>query len=330
MITDLIKEISGGLNIVDIGCSGTLNSKWAPIESCINLNGFDPNKEECDRMAALPHNFKSVRYHPYAVAGYNGPATLYKTKSIYCYSLLKPDTEWLKRFSFYELLDVVGEESLDVVTLDSIKEFQELDLDILKIDAQGLELEILSGAQELVNDAIYVETESGFTPNYIKESTQAQVDEYMRSKGFLLFDLILYRMPQNNLFKEVNTDHAQLLWSESVWLKDYLTLHKKNELVPEKNINREKALKALTICAVQGCIDYGFELSKIFNELGLLSKSELENLSDKRAWSLGNEPESPAPQHKIFNFFLRLLPTSGRKWIHQQAGLAISQKHVLR
>ncbi len=329
-VTEFIGEISGGINMVDIGCSGTLNSKWAPIENAINFSGFDPNQEECSRLAALPMKFRSVTYHPYAVAGHDGPATLYLTKSKYCYSLLKPDTEWLRRFSFYELLELVGEEPVSVVKLSSIKEFQNVDLDILKIDAQGMELEILSGAGKLLDDAIYVETESGFTPNYIKESTQAQVDEYMRSKGFLLFDLILYRVPQNNAFKDANPTRAQLLWSESVWLRDYISLYKTNRLIPGKNINRVKALKSLVICAVQGCVDFGLELAKIFHALHLLSDAEFARLSDEREWKLEENGRARSTQSTVFNFLLRMLPKATRKWISHEAAVASSQKNIFK
>jgi hypothetical protein len=47
-------------------------------------------------------------------------------------------------------------------------------LGILKIDAQGVYLEILIGASELLSRVFYVEAESGFTPNYINESIQAR------------------------------------------------------------------------------------------------------------------------------------------------------------
>lgn len=336
MIQKLLKEVPEGFNVIDIGCSGALNPKWKPIESSINLSGFDPNEEECKRLASLSHNFRSVKYHPYAVAGHNGSATLYKTKSIYCYSLLKPDTEWLRRFAFHDLLEVIGEEQLEVVKLNAIKEFQELDIDAIKIDAQGLELEILNAADELLDNVIYAETESGFTSNYINESTQSQVNEFMRSKGFLLFDLIPTRMTHNNIFKDTNVHRALLLWSESIWLRDYLRLYKENKLLPGKNINRVKALKILIICALQECVDYGFELAKIFCEIGLIDKAELDGLKNINAWKLEDDTvENPVEnqdysQSKILNFMLRLLPGSTRKLISKEASIAVNQKHILK
>jgi len=329
MISKLIEQEIDAFHIIDIGCRGELNPKWKPIEHKVNLHGFDPDQEECERLSRKSNNFKSVTYHSFAVAGHSGTATLYKTRSGACYSLLKPDTEWLARFSFHELFDILGEEQLTVRDLSHIEALTGLDIDILKIDSQGLELEILKGAEELVEKSFYVETESGFTPNYIHESTQAQVDEYMRSKGFLLFDLVLSRMTHDNIFKDVNKHHSMLLWSESIWLKDFISMFKMNQLKPGENIDRKKSVKALTICAIQGCIDYGYELAKIFNELGLLSNLELASLGKESAWRLFNSSEIKS-QSKYLNFILRCLPTSLRNKIRVEAELASKQTHIFK
>ena len=328
ILKKFLEELTEGVNLIDIGCSGGLNKKWLPIENYLNLFGFDPNKEECIRLSELKNNFRSVKYLPYAIAGYNGNATLYKTKSMYCTSLLKPDNDWLKRFFFHQLFDVIEEETVKVDCLDGITEFNNLDLDILKIDAQGLELQILQGGEQLINNAFYVETESGFTPNYINESTQSQVDEYMRSKGFLLFDLILYRMPLDNRFKNI-CKKSQLLWTEAIWLKDYITLFQQNKL-KSNDLSREKALKILLLCSIQGCIDYGYELAKIFSKLHLITMEEFSLLEDERNWILpyflGNT--NRLLHQRLLNLFLRLLPTQMRAFIQRESSIAMHQKNI--
>jgi len=55
MIQKYIKSLqSYGINLIDIGSSGSLDAKWAPIKELINLVGFDPNKAECERQNKLP------------------------------------------------------------------------------------------------------------------------------------------------------------------------------------------------------------------------------------------------------------------------------------
>ena len=333
MIKNFLNEIDG-INVVDIGSSGSLDKKWNPISKFINLIGFDPNAEECSRMESLPHTFKSVKYLPYAIAGEMTANILYKTKSIYCYSLLRPNMEWLRRFSFYEKFESTGEEPLQTKVLRDIEDVQRLNVDVLKTDAQGLELPILQNAGHALTSAFMVETETGFVENYFGETTYAQIDEFMRANSFLLFDLnTSHRIPRNNIFKKAKTGAEQLLWCEAVWLKDYIELAKRNVLAGE-NFSREKVLKALILCSIQGCIDYGFEIACLAHDMTTITNSELKSLESKDSWNLdrplSHSQNSKFGLGKILSYGLRLLPIAIRKEIHEQAGIAVKRKHLLR
>ncbi len=95
---------------------------------------------------------------------------------------------------------------------------------------QGLELPILSKAGHLLESAFYVETESGFTENYVGETTFSQMDGFMQSNGFLMFDInVNHRISRNNRFKEHSTGKERILWAEAVWLKDYVALDRQGK-----------------------------------------------------------------------------------------------------
>ncbi|MFH1868397.1 MAG: FkbM family methyltransferase [Candidatus Omnitrophota bacterium] len=289
MIKNFLKEIQG-INIVDIGCSCNVAAKWKPVEKYLNVIGFDTNKEECDRMSKTPHSFLSAMYLPYTIAGDNSQAQLYKTKSIYCYSLLKPNLDWLRRFSFSDMFEIVGTEQVTTKTLDSIQEIDRIDVDVIKIDTQGLELPILSRAERVLAKTFFVETETGFLESYIGETTYAQICEFMHSHNYLLFDINnSNRIPRNNIFKG-NLLGEQLMWCEATWLKDYIALYKQNKL-NENKIGREKALKSLILCSLQGCISYGYELAMLFRELGLINSKELDQLKFKKNWLINSLKE---------------------------------------
>lgn len=336
MIKEFLKEIRG-LNFIDIGSSGNLNPKWKNLEPYINLTGFDPNGDECQRMSALPNNFRSLKYLPYAVAGDAVEHTLYKTKSIYCYSLLEPNTKWLNRFSFRQLFEITGKEKINTVLLSKVESLKDIDVDIIKTDTQGLELPILSNAGDLMEKAFFIETETGFVENYKGETTYAEIDLFMRSKGFLLFDLnINHRISRDNVFKQEATGSEQILWCEATWMKDYVSLIEKGSISVD-SINREKALRILIICALQGSIDFGFELAILFNQLNLLDQSELNVLQDKNNWLITDvqkqaEDNSLKQNYKsnLIGTFLRLLPTTIRREISKQAQISVTKKHLFK
>ncbi len=335
-IKNYINELlSEGVNVIDIGSSGSLDAKWEPLKKTINLIGFDPNKDECERQNNLPSEYRTAKFLPYAVHGKNGTETLYMTKSMYCYSLLEPNKEWLDRFSFGDLFKVTGHESVDVRSIDNIEELEDYALDVMKLDVQGLELPILEKADNLLEQAFYVETETGFVENYIGETTYSQIDTFMRSKGFLLFDMnISHRISRDNNFKNHTTGKEQILWCEAVWLKDYIALGKSKDFKPD-TLSENKIKKILVLCALEGCFDYGLELATFFHDNNLLSKGDLESLSQIESWMISEStvsedgkvllPTFGSKKVRLLARLLNVFPNNIRKAIYNASKLTLNE-----
>lgn len=283
-----LNKIAGGINLIDLGASGTLSSYWSRIENMINLYGFEPNEEECKRLASGDNNFASATYIPLAIAGNSGKYTLFKTRSKYCWSLLEPNEEWLRRFSYSYLFEVESTSEIEAFSLEDVEQIREIDVDAIKLDTQGLELPILENAPSKVKSAFLIETETGFVENYKGESTFAQISSFMKNNHFLLFDLNPnHRISRNNELSEISRNQ-EMLWCEALWLKDYFELENQGKL----NIDKAKALKSLILCANHGCIDYGLELADLFVKKNLINNEEYQNLKNKDSWNLSNNFES--------------------------------------
>lgn len=276
-----------GLNFLDIGSSGSLDAKWDTLTHLINLTGFDPNEEECFRQNKLASKYRSKVFLPYAVFSESGKRILYKTESIYCFSLLRPNTEWLARFSFSSLFNVKEEALIEVKAFRDIQELHNYDPDVIKIDVQGAELPILAASEKLLSSVFYVETETGFTENYIGETTFSQIDQFMRDNGFLMFDINPnHRVSRDNNMQTRKTGGEQILWAEAVWLKDYIAIDNYGRF-DDLGFNEIKAKKVLLLCAFQKCYDFGFELAVMFNKKGLITDRELETLEKYDSWLFG-------------------------------------------
>jgi FkbM family methyltransferase len=324
-----LQDLGGGFNFIDIGCSGNLDSWWNPINRLINLYGFDPNKEECERLSGVSHDFNSATYLPYAIADTDGERKLYKTKSISCYSLKEPNKNWLQRFTFDHLFEVEGYENVPTRKLTSIPELEQVDIDIIKVDSQGLDLAILSNAAPILDSAIYIEAEPGFTENYVEEDTYAQIDSFLRANGFLLFDFRLNRIPRKNVIGESGKVKGQLLWCESIWLKDYIQLDGKKALT---SLTRPKALKSLILCGMVGCYDFGYELAEFYCRQGLVNQAELTLLKNVDNWVIVKKDEETVSPffYKLVELTVGLLPWRYRKAIAMSAAEATGRPNVLR
>lgn len=282
------------IDFVDIGCSGSLEEKWEQLFPLLSYTGFDPNAEECDRLSSLPHPYKTAKYLPYAIAGEQGKKTIYLTERIGCSSLLPPNHTWLNRFSYHDLFKETGTDSVVCTTLNALTCEQGLKADIIKIDTQGLELPILQAGDLVLKNAFCVETETGFLENYIGETTYAQIDEFLRSKGFLMFDMKIYKVGRHNSLAEYGKH--QPLWCEALWLFDYIGQEKKPTL--------EEALKSLVICKGMKCFDYGLELAGYFKDLGIIDGDLLADLEMPKNWIT-----KPKPPSSTVGKILRLLPS---------------------
>jgi FkbM family methyltransferase len=310
-----------GIDFVDIGCSGQMADKWRSLSRVLRYVGFDPNREECQRLSALSSPYKQTRYMPYAIGENVGEAVMYLTESPYCCSLLRPRHQWLRRFSYHNLFDVIGQSTVNCVTLDHLAETEGLRADIIKLDTQGLELPILRSASKVLPHTFCVETETGFVENYVGETVAAELDGFMRQNGFLLFDIRIYRVGRANRFAQ--RSRQQPLWCESLWMRDYRASESWDIAVPLPN--RAQAIKALYICKTLGFPDYGFELTQYFHSKGLLSDRELTFLSDSRIWA-GNADKV---NHRIARLFL-LLPRPLRRKIYDSLGAALERQPPVR
>lgn len=299
-----LENIEGGINLIDLGASDSVPNYWRPISHLTNLIGFDPNKEECSRLNNQASGFCSHQFLPYAIAGESTTYTLYKTRNVLCWSLLKPNLSWLRRFTFSDLFEIEGTEEIAALTLKDVDELRGIDIDAIKLDTQGLELPILKASEEILKNCILVETETGFSENYIGETTFDQIANYMRSMGFELFDI----NPNHRISRKSNfsgySSNEQILWCEAIWLRDYCKLGAKGG----SGITRQKALKALCIYANHGCYAFGLETAQFFKKLGVLSPEEYDALaSDLSSWLLRPETKI-STKIKILKGLLSLIP----------------------
>jgi len=225
-IQEIIPNIQP-IKIVDVGAMalGDLPSDYQPLldKGLAEVIGFEPVAEECDKL-----NSKSDGKHlylPYFIGdGTKGIFHLcnYSMTS----SLYEPNSALLRKFQHLdELVQVIEASKVDTHRLDDIKEIE--DIDLLKIDIQGAELDAFNGATRVLKQAVAVHTEVEFVPLYKKQPLFSDVDEKLRSCGYLFhrFHGLSGRTfkPLVNLENE-GAPLSQLLWSDAIYLRNFMRL----------------------------------------------------------------------------------------------------------
>lgn len=241
---------------------------WSIFAPNLTIYGFDVDEEACEsanNSLAESHINWNEKHFPLAIANRTGETSLYITKEVHCSSLYPPDQAYVKRFkSFDRGLEVDAIVEIETTTLDDFCQTQAIsDLEFLKIDVQGADLDVLRGGEQVLQrSTLGVSIEVEFAPIYQGQPLFAEIDQYLRSRGFILFDLTMddpwCRLPRSIAPLWSANRPGQLLWANALYLRDLL-----NEAFSEQNKplqTPDHLLKLACIADAQDFPDYALEL----------------------------------------------------------------------
>ncbi|NCJ08767.1 FkbM family methyltransferase, partial [Synechococcales cyanobacterium C] len=276
------------------------SSSWGYFAPNLTIYGFDADADACDAanqdLAARNINWKEIHV-PLALADKAGEMPLYVTKHPMCSSLYPPNEELLARFAgLPELVNLDFEVEIETTTLDDFCEEEKIErIDFLQVDVQGADLAVLKGGQKILNSVSLIQIEVEFSELYKGQPLFAQVDQYLRERGFILMDLQLARRSRA-LSPVVSNKHpGQPLWGEAFYIRDRVS-------DSGKACNLNELFKLACIADAGDFIDYALEILVI---LTIQSSKEGEyNFSDLILESLvkkANVKLSDLKKHRIYS-----------------------------
>lgn len=237
---------------------------WGVFAPNLAIYGFDADADACAtanaELAARSINW-TEQHIPVALGQTAGEVPLYVTANPMCSSLYPPNQAYLARFAgLQEMMSPDFTIELEVTTLDQACQDQGIEqIDFLKIDVQGADLQVLAGApQQLAQHILAIRVEVEFSPLYENQPLFADVDTYLRQQGFTLFDLQGGYGSRANLPIRSTLRAGQLLWGDALYLRDLV--------VEEQNLSfrtPEHLLKLACIADVLDFPDYALELLEL-------------------------------------------------------------------
>ena len=178
----------GAATFLDVGARWGAEASWFRLKPLARLIGFEPDPVECRRLNEKAESGQET-FVPAALSNYPGRGTLYVTREPACSSLYPPSAEMLARFpSLREIMTPVRTANVPLTTLAEWSRTANVGrVDFIKLDAQGAEFDILRGAGPLLDQCLGIEAELMFDPLYDGQPMFADVDVYLRSRGFTLW-----------------------------------------------------------------------------------------------------------------------------------------------
>ncbi len=223
-LLDLLPE-TPMIDVLDIGASHNEKPPYQPLVEAgrARIVGFEPDKAECEKLNreyGAPH-----RFFPHFV-GDGKPAVFHETNWALTGSLYEPNTPLLEKFqNLAEAVAPVAKHAVDTTRLDDLPEIG--NVDFIKIDVQGSELPVFRNGLRALASAVLIQTEVEFLELYRGQPVFADVDVFLRAKGFQFhaFDGFGGRAFKPLVANgDLNGVFRQVLWSDALYVRDWMAL----------------------------------------------------------------------------------------------------------
>ncbi len=231
---------TGSITVLDVGARWGTEDAWYRIPPLARVVGFEPDPEECARLNARAAPNGTERYVPLALGARTGRAALHVTKEPGCSSLYPPDPAVIARYPLLEVMTPQTTLDIELVRLDEWSRREGCgEISFIKLDVQGAELDVLEGADQVLESCVGLDLEVEFSPLYRGQPLFADVDRFLRERGFVLWrlsHLVHYaeypidRLERHevavydNITTRTAAGNGRLSWGHALYFRDYAEL----------------------------------------------------------------------------------------------------------
>ncbi|MDJ0713521.1 MAG: FkbM family methyltransferase [Prochloraceae cyanobacterium] len=266
------------LLVLDLGARGGFEPHWKFYGDRIIQIGFEPDLEECEKLNQQ-FGDRGLKFYPVALGQRKEKRNFSVCQWGGSSSFYPANTNFLRRFpdEHGEQMKVIKTIELETVDLDSFATEEGIEyIDFIKLDIEGSELDVLKGAVEFLQRSVLgLSIEVLFHSSLRNQPTFSEIDLFLSSLGFQLFDLATYRHARKALPLPANslgvTQQGQLLWGQALYLRDGV-----NEIESEQGIanwDHDRVLKLATLMEIFCLPDCAIELIQTGVKKGILTEN---------------------------------------------------------
>ena len=169
---------------------------------------FEPNPEAMKICRRRVGDRNGARYFDMALGDKTGQITLHVTAASDFASVLQPRDEFLKTHYGKTATEVVIDRQVEVRTLDSLVP-ESKPVDLLKIDVQGFERAVLSGAGRVLANTRAVLIEANLESHYVNDDNFPAIWMLLAERGFSFW----------NLSTPFRGQGGKALWADAVFVR---------------------------------------------------------------------------------------------------------------
>ena len=262
-MNDILKKLIKIINKTKINCKFTifeigalqLNNSKEPFYKLLDyfpsseIIGFEIEKELCDKMNSKAS--KGIRYYPYALGEKNEKKKLYNAKHPMCSSLYKPNEKLIRLYNNLDVSYLKSETEIETISLDNFIDKHKIDeVDFIKIDVQGAELDIFKGGQNVLKNVLKIICEVEFVSMYENQPLFGDVNNFLTQHDFMFqkFISIAGRTLRPLIPKNPNAA-SQHMWSDAAFIRHIEKI---------QNLSNEKLLKLSLLSTIYDSVDLAY------------------------------------------------------------------------
>lgn len=233
---ELFKLLPEGLTFLDVGASGGIEPRWERVSKYLNYIGVESDSRSIEGLENK-NIFKSTKIMNTFAWCDEKEIEFNLCKKPMVSSAYTPNRELLDQFQGSQRFEVLKKEVLRGTPLS--KEIGGQEIDFVKLDIQGGELNALKGFGESLNSCLGLEIEVEFAEIYKSQPLFGDIHNYLSSKGFYFCEFLdITRWERYS-----RTDFGRCMFSNGLWMRELKTIE-------SKDINTY--LKYAAICSIYG------------------------------------------------------------------------------
>jgi len=202
----------GVVSLLDIGAADQIEPRWKPFVQFLNYVGVEPDERSRSKLLNIKENFRSYQIIPYVLADKAKLVNFNLCRKPQVSSIYEPNAEFLSRFPDAKRYDIVEKVTTKSVCLDNI---DVPNVDFLKIDVQGGELDILKGGIKKLKSVLGVELEVEFINLYRGQPLFGDVCKELSQHEFEFIDFISLARWE----RKVLSEYGQCVFGDALFLR---------------------------------------------------------------------------------------------------------------
>lgn len=252
------------ITVLDIGSLDGFSEIWNKLEDKVELIGVDPFELENIRKGVFGR--KEIMLKNIVSDRDKENVDFFISKNKHASSLFKENTKLITRFHAGRYGEIIGSEKVSVKEISKLlNNYNITKFDFLKIDVEGSELDIMKNLKTILEkDCLGVLTECFFQQYHFDRPLFSEVEIYLRSLGYKVFDISLEKWGRlNNPIPypvnhhgQINGGNGQVMFANVLFLKD--------PILDENSLTEEQIQKLIILSALFNQMDFAYELKEHF------------------------------------------------------------------